>query len=365
MKPNNDTPPSPELATMSLTLDVDRIPGDRVASIVDEVHGLGGDEVLLTDLRSEPVVLELSGPRPAMEKLRTAMLQDGLRRVHGTWRVTIGGLRRHCLPPSQRARLVLLVDGEDARARGDADALVRAGMDPWVVGGVGPAVTLLQRTALPFDAVVVRHHQAAGGNGLQLLDRVRAGDRRCSVLVIDDRARPEIARAYRVRGAFRYVAQPQGPLQLISRVHATVLDTQAWRRVEQPGAADRDDEPPRQLVDPEHAADRLQFVCELSPLERDVASMVLRGLRDLDIARLIDKSERTAKRHVGKVLAKAGVGNRASLWAVLFKDAIGGLDGHDRREPAPQGEPTAGSAGTSPSRPSSVPPALHAPQPSA
>ena len=47
---------------------------------------------------------------------------------------------------------------------------------------------------------------------------------------------------------------------------------------------------------------------------------MLLGLRDLDIAARLGKSERTAKRYVGGVLEKAGIQNRASLWAVLYHD---------------------------------------------
>jgi len=268
---------------------------------------------------------------------------------------------------ARSARLVLLVDGDDGRARSDADVLGRSGIEACVVGSVGAAVLLLQRSALPFDAVVARHHLPEG-NALQVLDRVRPEQRRCSVLVIDAKVRPEIARAYRVRGAFRYVPQPEGPLQLISRVHATILDTQAWRQVESPGSADGD-EPPRQLVDPEHAALRLQFVCGLTPLEREVASMMLRGLRDLDIADLLDKSERTAKRYVGKVLEKAGIENRASLWGVLHQDALGELVplGAPVETPAPSPEPTprASTPSPSPSRPAVAASSLHASMPAA
>ncbi|MCX4239806.1 response regulator [Paraliomyxa miuraensis] len=314
---------SSDYACVRLTFDLDRLPGDHLASIIEEVQSLVGEHVLLTELRSEPVVLEFSGPEAALERLRLSLVQGGLRQGNGRWRMTTGAVCRHSLPFPRRERLVMLVDGDDARSRQDADVLARAAIEPCVVSGADAAVVLLRHSTLPFDAVVLRHHLPRG-NGLQVLDRVRAEQRRCSVLVIDDKARPEIARAYRVRGAFRYVSRPEGPVQLVSRVHATILDTQAWRQVEEPATTERD-EPPRLLVDPEHAAARLQYVCGLTSTERDVASMVLRGLRDLDIAERLRKSERTAKRYVGKVLEKAGIANRSSLWAVLHQDGLGEL----------------------------------------
>jgi DNA-binding NarL/FixJ family response regulator len=321
MKPTKQTPLYPEHATLRLTLDVDRLPGERLAGIVEEVRRATGDDVTVTGLAFEPVTLELAGPRAALDGLRALVVQDGLRRVLGTWRPTVGPVSRAARPATRRGRQVLLVDGDQGRAKADAEVLARAQIDTCVVPGIEAAQVMMQRAALTFDAVVL-HHRLADGEGLELLDRVGLPQRGCSVLVIDDRVRPDAARAYRMRGVFRYCTPPKGPLQLISRVNSTMLDTQAWRQVEAPGA-EEPDEPPRQLVDPEQAADRLQHVCGLSPLERDVAVMVLLGLRDLDIADKLNQSERTAKRHVGKVLEKAGIGNRASLWGVLHTDGLG------------------------------------------
>jgi DNA-binding NarL/FixJ family response regulator len=334
MKPTTKHPPlHQEHATLRLTLDVERLPGERLATIVEELRRATGDDVTITGLGFEPVAFELAGPRAALEGLRTLVAQDGLRRVLGTWRSTVGPVSRAPRPATRRGRQVLLVDGDQGRARADAEVLARAQIDTCVVAGIEAAQVMMQRAALPFDAVVL-HHRLADGEGLELLDRVGLPQRCCSVLVIDDRARPELARAYRMRGVFRYAAPPKGPLQLISRVNATMLDTQAWRQAEDPGA-EEPDEPPRQLVDPEQAADRLQHVCGLSPLERDVAVMVLLGLRDLDIADKLNQSERTAKRHVGKVLEKAGIGNRASLWGVLHADGLGTTPPRTTEQPAP------------------------------
>jgi DNA-binding NarL/FixJ family response regulator len=306
---------------MRLTLDVDRISGERVATIVDEVGRATNDEVAVSGLTFEPVTLELAGPRPALESLRTLVLQDGLRRVLGSWRPTVGPVSRSARPATRRDRQVLLVDGDLARARTDTEALARNQIDACVVPTIEAAQVMMQRSALRFEAVVL-HHRLADGEGLALLDRVGIEQRRCSVLVIDERVRPELARAYRLRGVFRYIGRPANGLQLASRVNATILDTRAWRQVEEPAAAELD-EPPRQLVDPEQGADRLQHVCKLSVIEREVAVMVLLGLRDLDIADKLGQSERTAKRHVGKVLEKAGIANRASLWGVLHRDGLG------------------------------------------
>jgi DNA-binding CsgD family transcriptional regulator len=74
------------------------------------------------------------------------------------------------------------------------------------------------------------------------------------------------------------------------------------------------------LPDLDHAAERLRHVARLSPTETVVARFMLEGLRDAEIAQKLGRAERTAKRHVSQVLAKAGVKNRASLWSALGQD---------------------------------------------
>ncbi len=313
-------PPHPEHATMRLTLDVDRIPGDRVAAIVEEIRRSSSDAVAVTGLAFEPVSFELAGTGVSLERLRMVVEEGGLRRALGSWRPTASTVARSPRPCPHRVPRVLLVDGDHARAREGADILARVDLHACVVGSIETAQIMMQRSELRFDAVVL-HHRLADGEGLELLDRVDVARRRCSVLVIDDQPCPESARAYRVRGVYRYIAPPSGALQLASRVLATMHDTWAWRLAEE--VVHEADQPPRQLVDPELAADRLQHVCGLSPLERDVAAMVLMGVRDLEIAERIGQSERTAKRHVGRVLDKAGIENRASLWSVLHMDGLG------------------------------------------
>lgn len=331
MKPTKHTT-QPEHATMRLTLDVQRITGDRVADLIEEVRRTAGEEVAVTGLMLDPMTIELTGPRARLEAMRAAGLPEGLRRVLGSWRITFGVVASAARPAAGRSGRVLLVDGDADRARCDVEALARARIEACAVASIEAAEVMLVRSGLSFDAVVLRH-VLTDGEGTVLLARVGLEERGCSVLVIDDRVRPELARAYRRLGAFRYVGAPASALQLVGRVNATMLDTQAWRQVEDP-RAEAPNEPPRLLLDPEQGADRLMHVFGLSEVERNVAVMVLLGLRDLEIAEKLRQSERTAKRYVGKVLEKAGISNRASLWSVLHKDGLGGVIEREReREP--------------------------------
>lgn len=312
------TPTHSEPATLCLKLDVEQIPGDRVAALVDAVMQTVGNDVELVSYRSAPVRLHLAGPQASLERLKAAMVHETLRSVLGSCRSEIH-LVASVRPTERSHRFVLLVDADNGRARTHAEYLERADIDVCTVSRGSAALSLLQRTALPFDAVVL-HHKLIDCDGLELLRRLEPETRRCAILAIDERARAEVCRSYQVHGAYRYIAPPEGPLQLIGRVNATIAETRAWRVLDKPS---QPEEPPRMVLDPEQAANRLRFVCKLSSLERDVALMLLMGERDLEIARRLGKSERTAKRHVGRVLEKAGIKNRSSLWAVLYRDGRG------------------------------------------
>jgi len=350
MTPKNNTPTPNEHATLRFSLDVDRIPGDRLAVLIEELLQCAGDDVSVVGLHLEPVALELTGPRPALEALRTKLPSEGLRRVLGTWRASFGQVSIASRPAARRGRRVLVVDGDLGRARDDVEALARTRIEACAVGSIDAAQVMLQRSGLAFDALVLRH-TLADGQGLKLLERVGLTERGCSVLVIDESVRPELANDYRRQGVFRYIGPPAGVAQLVNHVNATMLDTQTWRHTVSPDR-EQPDEPPRQLIDPELGANRLQYVCRLSPVEREVALMVLHGMRDLEIADKLGQSERTAKRYVGKVLEKAGIQNRASLWGVLHQDGIGALQlrapDPSMVPPVPPGPPPAGNSAPEP-----------------
>jgi hypothetical protein len=92
--------------------------------------------------------------------------------------------------------------------------------------------------------------------------------------------------------------------------------------------------------------------------------MVLMGRRDLEIADRLGQSERTAKRYVGKVLGKAGIKNRASLWGVLYRDGLGAMPTAEGERPqASVQASTVRASGGIGSRPVRPRPSVPAPQP--
>ncbi|MCH9680950.1 MAG: LuxR C-terminal-related transcriptional regulator [Deltaproteobacteria bacterium] len=341
------TLPTCEPATLRLVLDVESFEGNRVATIVDKIRRITNGQAVLSSLSLQARRLELTGPRNALEVLRRAIDSGMLRSELGanvpTVQLTPGPRAVPKGVVTNRRSFVLLVDGDVGRGRRDAAWLGEADVEVCITSRASTALALLRHTALPFDAVVLRH-DLPDGDGLGVLDQFPLADRECSVLVVDDHPNAERARKYRVRGAFGYTAPLPTSLQLIGHVHTTVVDSQSWRTCE---ISCDPDEPPPCYLDPRHGAERLKFILKLTAVECEVAYCMLIGLRDQHIAKRLEKSERTAKRHVGRILSKADIKNRASLWAVLHHDAQGSVPELTRDspvrpalEPAPMNSPT-------------------------
>lgn len=60
----------------------------------------------------------------------------------------------------------------------------------------------------------------------------------------------------------------------------------------------------------------------LTPAEREVALLLLKGYGHKQIAGLTGRSERTARQHAGVVYEKAGLGGRAELSAFFLQDLM-------------------------------------------
>ena len=75
----------------------------------------------------------------------------------------------------------------------------------------------------------------------------------------------------------------------------------------------------------------------LTPAEREVALMVLKGYGHKQIAALTNRSERTVRQHAGVVYDKAGLSGRAELSAFFLHDLMLPRDERAARDDAPSG----------------------------
>ena len=69
----------------------------------------------------------------------------------------------------------------------------------------------------------------------------------------------------------------------------------------------------------------------LTPTEREIALMILKGYGHKEIAALTGRSERTVRQHAGVVYDKSGLGGRAELAAYFLHDLM--LPEQERQSP--------------------------------
>lgn len=70
------------------------------------------------------------------------------------------------------------------------------------------------------------------------------------------------------------------------------------------------------------AIDRQFDAWKLTPAEREVALLILKGRSHKHIARLTGRSERTVRQHAATVYEKAGLSGRAELAAFFLEDVM-------------------------------------------
>lgn len=89
---------------------------------------------------------------------------------------------------------------------------------------------------------------------------------------------------------------------------------------------------------------------QLTPAEREVALLLLKGYSHKHVAKATDRSERTARQHATAVYQKAGLGSRAELAAYFLEDLL--LPNEAREvapvqfEATPEGSTDGGSTGS-------------------
>jgi DNA-binding NarL/FixJ family response regulator len=72
----------------------------------------------------------------------------------------------------------------------------------------------------------------------------------------------------------------------------------------------------------DHSAPPRPALLELTPREQEVLSLLAAGLTNVELARTLVISERTANRHVSNIYTKLGVRNRAEATRVALEAGI-------------------------------------------
>ncbi len=99
--------------------------------------------------------------------------------------------------------------------------------------------------------------------------------------------------------------------ELLHRLEQRNLERDAWR-----------DSARRALEGLGEAVDEQFRAWGLTPAEREVALLLLKGYSHKHVARATDRSERTARQHAAAVYQKAGLSGRAELAAYFLEDLM-------------------------------------------
>jgi two-component system, NarL family, response regulator LiaR len=201
---------------------------------------------------------------------------------------------------------VLLVD-DHAIVREGLRLLLSEESDIEVVGEAGDGAESVQLAATLHPSVILMDLVMPGRDGIQAMQDIRVVSPSSQVLVLTSFGDDQRVRDAIQAGAIGYLLKDVLKAELLQAIRAAAqgqptLHPEAQRHLM------------RQMTTP--AARSL--VDELTPRERDVLQLIVRGQSNKEIAASLRVTEGTVKGHVSAVLSKLGVADRtqAALYAV-------------------------------------------------
>ncbi len=188
--------------------------------------------------------------------------------------------------------IVFVIDDDESMRRA-LERLLRS--DGLPVETFGAASEFIGRPLPDRPACVVLDLRMPGLSGLEVQESLARAGREIPIIFISGYADvPSSVRALKA-GAFDFLQKPFSDQQLLDVIHE---------------ALERDRTGRRQRAERDAARERF---ATLTPRERDVLRLVLRGLLNKQIAAELGISEKTVKFHRGRVMDKTQAGSVAEL----------------------------------------------------
>jgi len=194
---------------------------------------------------------------------------------------------------------------DHAMVRRGLAAFLRAKPDLLLVGeaaGGGEAITLCER--LQPD-VVLMDLMMPGMSGTEATGVIRSRWPHIQVIALTSFGDREIVREALAAGALSYLLKNVSAEDLAEAIRAACS-----------GRSTLANEAVQALVQQEN---ELPVADELTPREREVLALMVKGLTNPEIAGRLIVSRATAKAHVSNVLAKLGAANRAEAVAIALQ----------------------------------------------
>jgi len=206
---------------------------------------------------------------------------------------------------------VLIADDHPLFRQGLATVLKHAGIT--VVGEASTGHEALTRTKSLEPDIVILDIRMPDMDGLQALKAIKAARPRTAVVILTTYQNADYLWTAVLNGAAAYLlkdAPGEELVGLIRRVHEgeNVLDTGQIRSMMQENAPEPTPAPTRGIL-----AD-----LELTDREKDILQAIANGLRNAEIAKLLDIEVATVKSHTNHLFKKMNVSDRtqAALWAI-------------------------------------------------
>jgi FixJ family two-component response regulator len=196
-------------------------------------------------------------------------------------------------PDGQDGRGLVFVIDDDESVRRAFDRLLRSdGLD---VACFGSSKEFVGRPLPDRPACVILDLRLPGSSGLEVQEMLRRAGAEIPIIFVSGYA--DVSSSVRAlkAGAVDFLEKPVSDQALLDTVHQTLDRARAARR-------DR----------AQRAAIQARFDL-LTPRERDVLRLLLRGLLNKQIAAELGISEKTVKFHRGRVMAKTAAGSMAEL----------------------------------------------------
>ncbi|MEV7429767.1 response regulator transcription factor [Nocardioides sp. NPDC092400] len=219
---------------------------------------------------------------------------------------------------------VFLVDDQQM-VRGGFRMLVDSQPDLEVVGEAGDGAEALERLAVTRADVVLMDVRMPRLDGVEATRRLAERPDAPRVLVLTTFDLDEYAFAAIRAGAAAFLlkdAAPEDLLGAIRTVHAgdSVVAPSTTRRLLEQFAAVVPD--PHAEPRPGQREARDDRLAPLTEREREVLTLVGRGLSNTEIAAELVVAETTVKTHVGRLLAKTGSRDRVQLVVLAYETGL-------------------------------------------
>jgi DNA-binding NarL/FixJ family response regulator len=209
---------------------------------------------------------------------------------------------------------LLLVDDEPL-VRTGIGLILKAEPDMEVVGSTGDGAAAVALAAELHPDVVLMDVRMPGMDGVEATRRIVAsacGD----VLVLSTYSEDEAVRSALSAGACGFLLKDALPDELVAAVHA-IAAGEAWLdpAIAKSLLAEFTGRPAPAL--PPNSA-----LLRLTPREREVLVLAAHGLTNQQIAAHLVVTEATVKTHVGRVLTKLGLHDRAQAVAAAYRGRL-------------------------------------------